>query len=114
MNSFIDNFFDNLILGYNVDSKKDYKIKEEDGKIKILILAPGAKQEDVSIEEKENSLSVAIKSEIWGEKKLSFSLAKTVDTNPDNISAKLENGVLEITLTEKEDSKPKKIEIKTA
>lgn len=75
---------------------------------------PGVKKEDVKIELNNGLLTVsAEKREKDGEKESSFSLTRSVsvpeDVNAEGISAKLEDGILTLTLPKQERSKPRSI-----
>ncbi|MGV3661659.1 MAG: Hsp20/alpha crystallin family protein, partial [Prosthecobacter sp.] len=75
---------------------------------------PGVKKEDVKIELNNGLLTVsAEKREKNGENESSFSLSRSVSVpdgvNVDTISAKLENGILNVTLPKAEHRKPRSI-----
>lgn len=77
---------------------------------------PGVKKEDVKIELKQNLLTVtAERKEKSGEEESSFSLSRSIsvpDTvKADAIGARLEDGILTVTLPKAEERKPKNIQV---
>lgn len=114
---------------FDVFSKEDYfapscEILDEEKSYKISLDIPGLKQDEIDIEVKDNHLYIS------GERKMSentkreaylrserrygkfsrvFSLPQNV--NADNIEARFENGVLDLTLPKEEKSSTKKIKI---
>lgn len=75
---------------------------------------PGVKKEDVKIELNNGLLTVsAEKREKNGDKETSFSMTRSVsvpeDVHAETISAKLENGILNVTLPKAEHRKPRTI-----
>ncbi len=85
-----------------------------DGAYHARLELPGVKKEDVSVS-LENAV-LTVKAEYKNEANdettsLSRSLAVPEDTNAEAISAKLENGVLDVTLPKAEVKKPTAIEI---
>lgn len=96
-------------FGYSLDGKKDYKIKKEGDTLSLMVLAPQASKDDISLEVENNILKVKITTKDWGEKDTSFVIDDRYDLS--NIEANLSNGVLTITIKVKEESKPRKIQI---
>jgi len=88
-----------------------------DNAYQVRVEVPGVKKEEVSISLEKSVLSVsASHEEKEGEstsRSLRFSRAVSVpeDVDAENISAKLQDGVLSITLPKQEARKPKQIEI---
>lgn len=77
---------------------------------------PGAKKEDVKVDLENNLLTVTVeKKEKTSEGEQSCTLTRSVSVpdgvSPDNITAKLEDGVLTLTLPKAEHRKPKTISI---
>ncbi|MCE9519242.1 MAG: Hsp20/alpha crystallin family protein [Verrucomicrobia bacterium] len=77
---------------------------------------PGVRKEDVKIELSNNLLTVsAEKKEKQGDEESSFSLTRSIsvpDTvKADAISAKLEDGILTVTLPKTEERKPRNIQV---
>ena len=77
---------------------------------------PGVKKEDVKVELNQHLLTVSVeKREKNGDAEQSFSLNRTVSVpdsvEPDKIGAKLEDGILTITLPKQEQRKPRSIEV---
>jgi HSP20 family protein len=82
---------------------------EEDGKLIVALDIPGVDKKDVEVDFDNRILSVTAKRS----KDLTYSgkwrITQVID--PDNISAKLDSGVLTITLQKKEIGKGKKIAV---
>jgi HSP20 family protein len=77
---------------------------------------PGVKKEDVKIELNDRLLTVSVeKKEKNGEEESSFSYSRSISVpdsvKPDAISAKLEDGMLTVTLPKSEERKPRNIEL---
>lgn len=100
-------------------------ICDKDNLIMIYVEIPGVKKEDVSIEVRENILTLKgsraadtdIKEENYYRRERSFGSFQRAFTlpplvNPDNIRAKFKDGVLEIEIPKPEESKPKQITVK--
>ena len=100
-------------------------IYDKDNAIVIHAELPGVKKEDVSIEVKENILTIKgeraevkevnedsyfRKERIFGSFQRSFTLPSAI--NPENIKATFKDGVLQIEIPKPEEQKPKQIEIK--
>lgn len=75
----------------------------------IKIELPGVKASDVDVTVENRSLKVSGKSRHGKEFSYSYSLRSSVDES--NISAKLEDGLLTITLPKKQDSSSRKIPV---
>ncbi|MCG8571155.1 MAG: Hsp20 family protein [Spirochaetes bacterium] len=97
-------------------------IVDNENHYSIVLEVPGYQQDEVKIEVKDRVLKVeAEKKQEPDEKKYlakeldfskagaSFSLPKDVDVNA--VTAKMENGLLEISIAKKEEEKPKMIQI---
>ncbi|MFA5623234.1 MAG: Hsp20/alpha crystallin family protein [Candidatus Dojkabacteria bacterium] len=131
LRSFMDEFFGYSPLGKLDDMYAPFEslsadIWEEDNKIFVKMPMPGLKKEDVKITVNGDILSVEGKSkedkeEKDGKKYLlrssqsysysqRFSLPSTVESS--KVEAKMEDGVLSITLPKAKESKTKEIEIK--
>jgi HSP20 family protein len=80
---------------------------EQDGKLIVSLDVPGVDKKDVTVDYDSRILSVAAKRN--EDKTYSGKWRITQLIDPDNITAKLENGVLVITLTKKDSEKGKKI-----
>ena len=77
---------------------------------------PGVKKEDVKVELNDRLLTVsAEKKEKTGEEESSFSYSRSISVpdsvKADSISAKLEDGILTVTLPKSEERKPRNIEL---
>lgn len=100
-----------------------YDVCQDKDTITLRMEVPGAEKDSINIQVEDNELIIEaqrkdnlpdgtylIKERRDGDYKRVFTLDNTVDT--DKIDAKLENGVLTLTLRIKEQAKPKKIEVK--
>ncbi|TFG04755.1 MAG: Hsp20/alpha crystallin family protein [Promethearchaeota archaeon] len=130
MDPFFDDFFDwdtpdFTLLRVPRMQMPRLDIKEEDGKYLLSAEVPGFSKDDINIEIKDNILTISSdhdeeKSEekegyIYKERSTrSFcrSLQIPEGITPEEISAKLEEGILHITIPKKEPEPPKKVEIK--
>ncbi|MFP4368196.1 MAG: Hsp20/alpha crystallin family protein [Bacteroidota bacterium] len=128
MNSFINEFDKGVNFEYGSFSPR-IDISEDEKSIYISAELPGMKKEDVKVtinddnvliikgekkrivEEKEDEKKSYVRIErSYGEFTRSFMLPENVDT--ESINAKVEDGVLNISLNKKEPEKPKEIEVK--
>ena len=102
-----------------------YDVSEEHWKIVVRMEMPGVEKDGVEISVEDNTLTVVghrkdtlpegaylVRERRMCDYRRVFTLDETVD--PESIEARLENGVLFLTLQVKESAKPKKIEVKTA
>jgi len=129
----VDELFNNLFKNdYHEDYVKNCEnspaanIFETEKEFKIELLLPGFKKEDVQMVQKDNLLTIKVDN-VEEEKKEEYKyehrefgaynfekqyrLPKSVD--PANISAKFENGILNVVLPKKEEAQPKSpVEIK--
>ena len=116
-----NNFFKNDYhenYGNNCDSKPATNVFETENEFKVEVLLPGYKKEDVQINLHNNLLTIKVENEVTEEKSEEYKYAhrefgvsnfekqyrvpKTVDG--EKISAKFENGVLNIELPKKEEA----------
>ncbi|MFQ5673361.1 MAG: Hsp20/alpha crystallin family protein [Nitrospinales bacterium] len=121
------NFFDSAFSTGSPDSKtvepRVNVMEGEDG-FTLHVAVPGMKSDDIEIEIKDDTLTLSGKSmedkddetRNYRIREFSrrsfrrvFTLGQWVD--PDGITAKVENGLLEICLPKKEEAKPKKVKI---
>ena len=131
-NSLLDNFFDDFggLSRHQVRGERSVapkiEIKKSESEYKVFAELPGVKQDDLKVEVNKGYLNISAKTEgkeeneietvhsefySYAEFKRSLKLDESaVDT--ENVVAKLENGVLEITLPIKEAVKPRQIEVK--
>lgn len=77
---------------------------------------PGVRKEDIDLKLENAMVEIAAKRKLGeGDDAREFSMTRSVtigdDVNPDAVSAKLENGVLTVTLPKAEERKPKTIAI---
>jgi len=100
-------------------------IYEDENKIVVSTALPGMDQKDIKVNIDKNMLTISGARKLRNEDKKdnytrieqfygsftrSFTLPGTV--NQEGVNAKMEHGVLEITLPKKEEAKPKMIEVK--
>ena len=83
--------------------------EERDGDIAITVDMPGVQKKDIELTVDKHSVRVVAKTE---ERDYSFNKDMTPELNPDEVTAKLNNGVLDITIQKAEESKGKKIAVK--
>ncbi len=123
----LDDFFTDMWSPRMDFSKDTFKIDVQDNETDYLIEAdmPGIEKDEISLEMKENTLCISVnKSEEKTEEKKNYvhkerrvsSMSRSVylrDVKQDEIEAKLENGVLQITVPKVEQAdKVKQISIK--
>ena len=123
---FIDDFFNDSFLSSRNLMRDTFKIDVKETEKEYLIEAelPGIQKDEVNLNLNDGKLSISVNREeninaekenyIHRERRYS-SMSRSVylaDSTPDNIKAKMENGILAITVTKKEKSKNShKIEI---
>ena len=83
--------------------------EERDSDIAITVDMPGVQKKDIELTVDKHSVRVVAKTE---ERDYSFNKDMTPELNPDEVTAKLNNGVLDITIQKAEESKGKKIAVK--
>lgn len=100
------------------------RISEEEGRVVLQLEVPGVKKEDVNVSIEDDQLRIyaprreetseegtyLLRERNCGDYEKLFTIDDTI--NRDNIDAKMDNGVLTITLQFKEEVKPRKIKIK--
>ncbi len=91
-------------------------IHEDKDSYQARFEVPGVKKEDVKIELNDRLLTVSVeKKEKNGEEESSFSYSRSISVpdsvKADAISAKLEDGMLTVTLPKSEERKPRNIEL---
>jgi len=116
--------FDNLFSGLDFNPAVD--VYEEDGKIRVKAEVPGLTEKDVSVEVKDNMLTITgekknenkeekegyfYSERSFGSFKRSFRLPQGTDAA--KISANFKNGVLDVEIPQPEEVKPEKITIKS-
>jgi HSP20 family protein len=97
-------------------------IREEDGKVYLCLEMPGAKKEDLDLRIENDQLVIearrtdsqqpgeyVIRERLLGDYYQAYTLDDTIDR--EKVEAKMENGVLTVTLHMKESVKPRKIQI---
>lgn len=90
--------------------KNGYKIEEEDQSFLLKIPLPGLSKKDITIEVSSGVLSISGKktdSSWFGDFTKKFKIPLSVD--PNEVGAKMEEGILTINLAKKKESLPKKI-----
>lgn len=99
-------------------------IREEEGKVVLQLEVPGVKKEDINVSIEDDQLRIQaprreeriengtyiLRERNCGDYEKLFTIDNSIDR--DNIDAKMENGILTITLQFKEEVKPRKIKIK--
>lgn len=103
-------------LGTNVPARLATDVYEDADNFYARFEIPGVKKEDVKLELRDRMLTVtAEKREKSGNDEQSYSLSRSVSVPDsvaeDRISAKLENGLLTVTLPKQEHRKPRTIEV---
>lgn len=91
-------------------------IHEDKDNYQARFEVPGVKKEDVKIELNDRLLTVSVeKKEKNGEEESSFSYTRSISVpdsvKADAITAKLEDGILNVTLPKSEERKPRNIEL---
>jgi HSP20 family protein len=123
----MDRVFNSVFTGESRVKQPAVDVEEFDDKYEIRAELPGFSDKDLEIEVEQNRISIkAEKDEVKSEKaddektyllreryhssyQRSFSLPS--DVNQEQIDARLSNGLLTLTLTKKEEAKPRKINI---
>ena len=103
-------------LGNNVPARLATDVYEDADNFYARLEIPGVKKEDVKLELRDRTLTVsAEKREKSGEDEQSYRLTRSVSVPDsvaeDRITAKLENGLLIVTLPKQEHRKPRTIEV---
>jgi HSP20 family protein len=96
----------------NLEDKVEYQVVEKDDSYVAEFLLPGYTQQDLSVEVNENFLIIEGKknnSEWTSDFSKKFRLPDSVST--ENLQAKIENGVLKLTVPKRTESISKKITI---
>lgn len=111
-------FFGQLgeILPASVTGRLAADIHEDKENYIASFEVPGVKKEDTKVELHDRLLTVTVeKREKDGDNEQTFSLTRSIsvpeDVRPDAITAKLEDGVLNVTLPKQEERKPRSIEV---
>lgn len=100
------------------------KISEEEGKVVLQLEVPGVKKEDVNVSIDDDQLKIyasrkeesaedgtyLLRERNCGDYEKVFTIDETIDR--EHIDAKMNNGILTITLQFKEEVKPRKITVK--
>lgn len=126
-NNLFDDFFGGLVANANNElNMPPVNIQETDNAFEVDVVAPGLQKQDFKLSIENGALTVSYEktseTESKGEKmhrqeyvsrsfKRSFTVDENIDANA--VSAKYENGILQITLPKKEEVKlqPKEISI---
>ena len=102
--------FPNRFAGIEVPRRKDIgEWEERDTEIGITVDMPGIQKKDIELNVDKHTVNVTSKTE---ERDYSFNRTFTSELNPDKVTAKFNNGVLDITIQKAEEYKGKKIAIK--
>jgi HSP20 family protein len=98
-------------------------IDETDKEVVIRAEAPGFEPEDFDIQVNGNVLTIRAeqkqesgqkKDGYWSERRWQQSLTLPAGTNPDKVDARYRNGILELHLAKTEQSRGRRIEVKTS
>ena len=102
--------FPNRFAGIEVPRRKDIgEWEERDTEIGITVDMPGIQKKDIELNVDKHTVNVTSKTE---ERDYSFNRTFTSELNPDKVTAKFNNGVLDINIQKAEEYKGKKIAIK--
>ena len=98
-------------------------IWEENGAVTLRLEMPGVPKENIDLRvendhlivrgnrpQPEENVNYVVRERLWGDFSQSYTLDETIDR--ERIEAKMEHGVLTVTLHVKEAVKPRKIEVK--
>lgn len=122
---FVDDFFEETgTIAVPKETRKYrapiHDIVENDKEVFVTIELPGVKKEDIDINISENELEVKVDKDVEKKKEgeylrthLGFykKITLPAEVDEDNVKATYNNGVLEIKLKKKKDTKKKKIKI---
>lgn len=104
--SLFDALFENEIYS----ARRLFEIEEDDNKYVLHLELPGFKQEHLDVTIQNDSLTVKAEKDKYYFVK-TIVIPKGVDK--DKVEAKLEDGILTLTLPKQEEAKPRKLSIKT-
>lgn len=99
-------FFEEKLYLRGVSS--DYRIEKNDDKLLISVDMPGVKSDDLQVSEEDNYINIqyTLRGEKYTKK---YSISKLYDIS--TAKAKLENGVLEVSIEKAKEEKKKNIEV---
>lgn len=105
------NMYPNRFAGIEVPSRrKDIgEYEERDNDVCISVDMPGIQKKDIELNVDKHNVNVSASRE---ERDYSFSKSFTSELDPNKVTAKFNNGVLDITVQKAEEYKGKKITIK--
>lgn len=110
--SFIEDFFDLNPVSYNLPKFPEYYFSEDEDTFKLDMVVPGFNKDEIEIETKNDILTVKGEFNEKNQSKVRYSKFeksfKFKDLDNDNLKAKLENGILSLTLKQKDQEKLKK------
>jgi len=104
--------FPNRFAGIEVPSRRKKDIgewEERDTEVGITVDMPGIQKKDIELNVDKHTVNVSAKTE---ERDYGFSRSFTSELNPNKVTAKFNNGVLDINIQKAEEYKGKKIAIK--
>jgi HSP20 family protein len=105
-----NSMFPNRFAGIEVPRRKDIgEWEERDTEIGITVDMPGIQKKDIELNVDKHTVNVVSNSDA---RDYSFNRSFTSELNPDKVTAKFNNGVLDITIQKAEEYKGKKIAIK--
>ena len=100
-------------LGRSPSTGPDMDIYEEDNRYHVRMELPGVLKDQLKLEVQNDLLTIEVnqneQDKACSHVRQSLKLPRTVDTQ--NVLAKLEHGVLTVTLTKREEASPRMIEI---
>lgn len=117
----MQSFLDQLLYMDSVPF--DAQINQDTGEATVQIDLPGVKKNDLSIEVKDSVIQIKANRETKKENgplkpsiqrrwsKQSLNLQVPEDLDPETLKASFENGVLDLSIQQKESAKPKTVEI---
>lgn len=124
-NDIVDEFFNNASSSYRKDSfMPSVDISESDTQFEVSVVLPGLKKEDIKVDLDKGNLTISGERKFengeegknfhrvetqYGKFNRSFYLPDTIDE--ESISAKYEDGILNITINKSEEKAKKQIEI---
>jgi HSP20 family protein len=107
--SVIDRLIDDAFGNAFYSTSRHFDLDENDSQYSLTLELPGFKQSDVEVNLDKEVLSVTAKR---GERTYHQSVTLPRGVDADKIEARLEHGLLQITLPKSEIAKPRKISIK--
>ena len=129
LNRMFDRFFDEWFTtpAQEADFSPKVNIHETSDNVTLTIEVPGIKKDDIKVTVNDDVLTISGKRQFEHEEKDNVYLRREIDTgefsrsftlpdtvDADKIAADYNNGLLEIKLARREETKPKEIEVKVS